>query len=103
MANLSNTCVPSTGIKERGNEMANCLTSGRFYGNESHRRTIGDLLLTDVSYPSSSLVPRHAHERPYFCWIRNGAYSETYGRRTRTCRPGMFVFHPAGEYHSEAF
>ncbi len=64
---------------------------------------VGDLLLTDVSYAPKSFVPRHAHDLPYVCWIRKGSYSEPYGRRTRNCRPGMVVFHPAGEFHSETF
>jgi AraC family transcriptional regulator len=32
-----------------------------------------------------------------------GGYAETYGRRSRDCRPETLVFHPAGERHAEHF
>lgn len=46
-------------------------------------------------------MPRHTHERAYFCLTRTGTYAEQYGRRTRVCTPGTVVFHPPGEAHSE--
>jgi AraC family transcriptional regulator len=79
------------------------LTSGRFFGRTIRRREVGDLALADVAYPSNSRIPRHAHERPYFCLIRRGRYTEAFGRRMRVCGPGMIAFHPAGEQHAEAF
>lgn len=79
------------------------LTSGRFFGQTLHKREVGDLVLADVRYAPGSRLPRHAHERPYFCLILGGSYTETYGRRMRVCRPGMLAFHPPGEPHAEAF
>jgi len=79
------------------------LTSGRFFGQTLRERKVGDLFLADVSYASGLRVPSHAHERPYFCLIRRGAYTEAYGRRMRVCRPGVLAFHPPGERHAEVF
>jgi AraC-like DNA-binding protein/mannose-6-phosphate isomerase-like protein (cupin superfamily) len=79
------------------------LTSGRFYGKTLRERKVGDLVLADVVYSPGSRLPRHVHERPYFCLIRKGTYTEAYGRRTRVCDPGALVFHPPGESHTEAF
>ena len=83
--------------------MPDRLTPGRFFGRTLRKRTLADLVLADVRYQPNSQVPRHAHERPYFCLIRRGSYTETYGRRTRVCGPGMVVFHPPGEPHEEVF
>jgi AraC family transcriptional regulator len=79
------------------------LTSGRFFGHTLRKRKVGDLVLADVTYASGSRLPRHAHERPYFCLIRRGTYTEAYGRRMRVCQPGVLAFHPPGEQHAEAF
>jgi len=57
--------------------------------------------MADVLYPAGARLPRHSHELAYFCLIRRGSYSETYGRRTRICLPMTLAFHPPGESHSE--
>jgi AraC family transcriptional regulator len=62
---------------------------------------ISDLVLADVTYSANMRLPRHTHERPYFCLIRRGTYSERYGRRNRSCGPAMVVYHPAGEHHCQ--
>jgi AraC family transcriptional regulator len=75
----------------------------RFYGRTIRKRRIGDLVLVDSLHPAGSRLPRHSHEHAYFCLNHgSGTYAEEYGRRRRTCRPGMLVFHPPGEVHSEA-
>lgn len=83
--------------------MTERLASGRFLGRTLYQRTVGDLVLADVLYPAGATLPRHAHERPYFCLIRHGGYDERFGRRTRACGPGTVAFHPPGEPHTEAF
>ena len=75
--------------------------AGRFFGQNLQARRESDLLLIDSRHPAGSHVPRHAHERAYFCLNHGGIYGEAYGRRRRVCRPGMVVFHPPGETHSE--
>jgi AraC family transcriptional regulator len=83
--------------------MAAKLERGRFLGRTLRSRQVGDLLLADVEYAAGARLPRHTHERPYFCLIRQGTYTEQYSRRSRVCRPAMLVFHPPGEQHAEAF
>lgn len=79
------------------------LDAGQFFGRTLRKRFLPDLTLADVEYQPHSRVPRHSHERAYFCLIRRGTYIEEYARRGRTCVPMMLVFHPPGEPHSEAF
>jgi AraC family transcriptional regulator len=64
---------------------------------------VAQLTLADVVYPAGARLPSHSHERAYFCLIRRGSYTETYGRRTRDCRPMTLVFHPPGEPHAQTF
>jgi AraC family transcriptional regulator len=79
------------------------LESGRFLGETVNELRLSDLFLADVRYPESGNLPLHVHARPYFCLIQGGTYTEGYDRKTRRCIPGMLVFHPAGETHSETF
>jgi len=79
------------------------LASGCFYGNALKRRLIGGFSLIETTYPPNLLVPKHAHECAYFCFVLQGTYTETYDRRTRTCHPSSLIFHPPGETHSDRF
>jgi AraC family transcriptional regulator len=83
--------------------MGKQLESGRFFGRTLRTRSVAGLTLSDVLYPADARLPRHSHERAYFCLIRRGSYVETYGRRTRVCRPMTLAFHPPGEPHAETF
>jgi len=58
-------------------------------------------MLVDSLHAPDCRVPRHSHEHAYFCVNHGGTYTEAYGRRQRRCAPGMLVFHPPGEAHSE--
>ena len=78
--------------------MGALLESGRFLGRSLRTFHHGDLKLADVRYTAGAA--RHAHERPYFCLIRRGSYTERYSRRTRDCRPMTLVYHPSGEHHA---
>src|SRR6266566_8298509 len=79
------------------------LASGCFYGNALKRRLIGGFSLIETTYVPNLLVPRHAHECAYFCFVLQGTYTETYGRLTRTCKTSSLVFHPPDEMHSDRF
>jgi AraC family transcriptional regulator len=79
------------------------LESGRFLGHTVDKLRLNDLFLAEVRYPERGNLPLHVHTRPYFCLIQRGTYTESYDRKTRRCTPGMLVFHPAGEAHTEAF
>jgi len=78
------------------------LRTGRFYGRALEERREGDLVLIYSEHAGASRLPRHSHEHAYFCVNDGGVYEEEYGRRRRTCKPGMLVFHPPGESHSES-
>ena len=84
-----------------GRMAANKLSGGRFFGRAQARREIGDLVLVESHHTAGSRLPRHSHERAYFCLNFGGRYSESYGRRRRECHLGMLVFHPPGECHAE--
>jgi AraC family transcriptional regulator len=77
------------------------LPVGAFYGERLGSREVAGFLLTDYAYPPGFRIPRHSHERAYFSLVLEGAYTETYGRRTRECRASTVVFHPASEAHAE--
>lgn len=79
------------------------LRSGEFLGTAASKRCAHGLVLADVHYPAGARLPRHTHERPYFCLILSGGYTERYSRRSRFCRPEMLVYHPAGEQHTQEF
>jgi AraC family transcriptional regulator len=79
--------------------MSRRLEPGVFLGRSLRTTTVGDLTLTNVRYTRGAA--RHHHQRAYFSLIRRGEYDETFGRRTRVCRPGLLVFHPAGESHAQ--
>jgi AraC family transcriptional regulator len=81
--------------------MAAKISPGRFFGRTLGRCQVDDLVVIASRHAAGTRLPRHFHERPYFCINRGGTYVEQYGRRRRKCRPGMLVFHPAGECHAE--
>jgi AraC family transcriptional regulator len=74
---------------------------GRFFGTSVSRRQVGDLLLVDSLHAAGSHLPKHSHDHAYFCVNHGGTYTEDYGRRRRSCTPGMLVFHPPGETHRQ--
>jgi AraC family transcriptional regulator len=77
------------------------LPRGRFFGRAGVRSQIGELVLVESLHAAGSRLPRHSHEQAYFCVNLGGDYTESYGRRRRSCHEGMLVFHPAGECHAE--
>ena len=79
------------------------LASGAHYGDKLKVSSVGGLTLTDYQCPSGYRIPKHSHERTYLKLVLAGTYPETYGSRTRQCRPAAVVFHPAGELHAEHF
>lgn len=81
--------------------MAKQLEGGTFLGRTLRERSVAGLTLADVLYPAGARLPRHSHERAYFCLIRRGCYTEWYGRRTRACRPMTLAFHPPEERHAQ--
>jgi AraC-like DNA-binding protein len=79
------------------------LASGHYYGRVVQRLRVGELELTETRYAPGIELPRHCHQHGYFCLVRSGGYTETYGARRRTCGPLTVAFHPPGEVHSQRF
>lgn len=84
-----------------GRCMSARLSSGCFLGQVKVRRRFEGILLTETRHQRNDWLPMHAHQNAYFCWIRQGHFAERYGQRQRQCKPGMLVFHPPEEQHSE--
>ncbi|MBW3661326.1 MAG: helix-turn-helix domain-containing protein [Gemmatimonadetes bacterium] len=79
------------------------LPEGTFYGDERARRHVGGLLLTETAYRPGDVLPRHDHERAYFCCVLRGGFVESDGRESRECDPSTVIFHPPGTAHSDQF
>jgi AraC family transcriptional regulator len=83
--------------------MSLTLPDGHFYGETLANREVAGFRLTETAYPPRLRLPKHSHERPYFCFILQGVYDEIYGQQGRVCRRSMLVYHPSGEVHSQHF
>lgn len=79
------------------------LYPGNFFGTTLKRREIAGFLLSESTYVPGTILPRHSHERAYFCLVLQGAYTQTYGNHTRLCKPATVVFHPEEEAHADRF
>jgi AraC family transcriptional regulator len=81
--------------------MCQCLSPGDFLGKVIRRQACAGISLTETRHPPGARLPRHCHQRAYFCLIRRGTYREEYGGRQRFCGPHMLAFHPPMEVHAE--
>jgi AraC-like DNA-binding protein len=81
--------------------MRRALESGEYYGAVVRRLDLGSILVTETRHRAGSRVPPHAHRNAYFCFVRQGAYLETFGQRSRACAPLTLAYHTADETHSE--
>jgi AraC family transcriptional regulator len=77
------------------------LHRGHYFGAVTQRLEVGGLLLSETWHVPHARIPLHAHQHAYLCLVRQGNYSETYGDKTRSCRPLTLAYHPAEEVHSE--
>jgi AraC family transcriptional regulator len=83
--------------------MSSKLSCGEYLGQALKRRRVAGLLLTETTYAAGARLPPHSHENAYLSLTRHGSYTETLGRRTRSCDPLTLAFHPAGEVHAQEF
>jgi AraC family transcriptional regulator len=83
--------------------MPSKLPRGQYFGQAFKRRQVAGLILTETGYEPGTRLPRHCHENAYLSLTRHGCYTETFGRRTRTCSPLTLAFHPVGEVHAQEF
>jgi AraC family transcriptional regulator len=74
-----------------------------FYGSSLMSRDFGQFVVTERQYPGGCTTPVHAHERPLFCVVLDGAYEERHCNKTLYCTPTTTLFHAAEEEHLERF
>ena len=79
------------------------LPAGEYFGRASDVRHAGRVMLTLTDYAPGTVVPTHAHEHPYFCYVSAGGFDESGAGGSYAARSGALVFHPAGETHSDEF
>src|SRR5882724_11417323 len=79
------------------------LQNGNLYGNNVKSHKVAAFTLSERVYPSHYKTPQHAHQTALFCSVLDGEYTETYGRKVRTCKPSTMLFHAPDELHAEHF
>jgi len=79
------------------------LPPGSLYGETLRSRKVSSFELSERVYPARFRTPRHSHKQALFCFVVQGDYTETYGRKTRECSSSALLFHPADETHAEHF
>lgn len=78
------------------------LHEGEFFGESVRSESHADFRFSDTLYRPQIRVPRHFHERAYFCFLAGGAYRERYGSRWVAYRPRSVAFHPPRDVHEGA-
>src|SRR5688572_10463698 len=79
------------------------LEQGKYFGRTARRRVLPGIALTETVYAPNETIPRHRHERPFFCFVAEGGFEERAHGSRRECRPSEVVYHPPGETHSDRF
>jgi AraC family transcriptional regulator len=79
------------------------LPPGSLYGETLRSHKVSSFDLSERVYPARFRTPRHSHKQALFCYVVQGDYTETYGRKTRECSQSALLFHPANETHAEHF
>lgn len=79
------------------------LPAGRLYGQNLRTRNVAGLTLTEISYSPRFQVLTHSHELSQLCFVREGTFSEFYGRKSREVKPLTLIARPSGETHAHRF
>ncbi len=79
------------------------LSPGSLFGESLKTRQVGSFKLSERVYSPGFATPKHSHKWPLFCYVIQGSYTETYGTKTRSCKPSTLLFHPTHELHAEHF
>jgi quercetin dioxygenase-like cupin family protein len=79
------------------------LPQGQFCGDTLGTFARDGVQLTETVYAPGLRLPPHLHERACFIFVVKGSFTETYGTRTRDCRPSLLIYSPTGEVHSDHF
>ena len=79
------------------------LLPGNLYGQKVKTRAVAGFQLSEITYQPGYRVARHSHELAQFCLVREGTFSEIYGRKTRDVKPMTLIVRPSGETHEHSF
>jgi len=79
------------------------LDPGKYYGTVLQTVRSGDFLFVLKSHRPGSVLKKHMHEHPYFCYCLKGSWNEATGRQMDTCTPGHLIYHPSKEIHATYF
>lgn len=79
------------------------LPPGQLHGNNVRTHQFGSIRVTDTLHPSGLKTQKHSHELSLFCFVREGTFSEVYGRRQRECKPLNIIYRPSDELHADRF
>lgn len=67
------------------------------------RRTCAGFVLTETLYTPHLKLPAHVHEHACFSFVLRGGFTESYGKKTRSCLPSSVIYLPPGDVHSDNF
>lgn len=76
------------------------LSPGAYLGAAVRSQVVNGFILTESSYRSEHHLPAHEHERAFFYLVLDGVSIDESRARALTCTPGMLVYHPPGDRHS---
>jgi AraC family transcriptional regulator len=79
------------------------LSGGCFYGEVLQRRSLGGFVLVETRYAPGQKLSVHSHEHACFCFVLQGGFIETYGKRERSCQASSLIYRPSDESHLNQF
>lgn len=79
------------------------LPPGQLHGKNVRTRQFGSISVTETLHPGGLKTQNHSHELSLFCFVKEGTFSENYGRRHRECRPLNIIYRPSDEVHADQF
>jgi AraC-like DNA-binding protein len=79
------------------------LAPGVFFGRRLAERRTPHLSLVLTSYARGTVLPLHAHERPYLLVVLMGAFRERLGAREQRAGEGALLLNAVGAEHRDAF
>lgn len=79
------------------------LSPGQMGGVIVKAESFAGLRLTETVCAPHHRAPKHSHELFHFCLVRDGAFTEYYGRQVRECAAFSLTSYPPDEMHSNHY
>lgn len=64
---------------------------------------VAGFVLTDTLYTPHLKLPKHAHERACFSFVLQGGFTESSGKKIRSCLQASVIYLPPSEVHEDEF